>query len=294
MARRTFIGIVGHGPELEREEGAATILRGLGAHVCTLDLWDEPHRLFPDDEREIRALIVEALERPDLAVAALRALRQEPRLESVGAMVALEETQIARIEPSSGFDDFILAPYVPAELYARIRRLEWRRSEFVTEERLKIGAMVVDRAAREVLLDGARVPLTAREFALLAYLAERRGKAFTREELLRRVWGSRYEGSARTVDIHVRRLRAKLGPALPLMTLHGTGYKLEAHVGGGPPLSPPRPAGRALPSRGERDDTGALAVPARHAATTAGSGSRSAKADASRHAKAAPRRKARR
>src|SRR5258706_9817154 len=127
MAGRPFIAIVGHGPELEREEGAATVLRNLGADVSTLDLWDEPHRLFrADEEARARAIIVEALDRPDLAVAALRALRRETRLENVGALVALTSAQVARIEPSSGFDDFVLVPYVPAELYARIRLLEWR------------------------------------------------------------------------------------------------------------------------------------------------------------------------
>lgn len=229
MAGRAFIGIVGHGPELEREDGAASVLRGLGAEVHTLDLWDEPHRLFPDDdESEPRALIVEALDRPDLAVAALRALRREPRLENVGALIAVTPTQVARVEPSSGFDDFVLFPFVPAELYARIRLLEWRRSEFATEERMKVGSIVIDRAAHDVLLDGASVTLTAKEFALLAYLCERRGKVVSREELLRRVWGNRYEGGARTVDIHVRRLRAKLGSALPLSTLRGSGYKMDA------------------------------------------------------------------
>jgi DNA-binding response OmpR family regulator len=230
MAGRAFIAIVGHGPELEREDGAASVLRGLGAEVATIDLWDEPSRLFHDEESEPRALLVEALDRPDLAVAALRALRREPRLERVGAVLAVKSQQVARIEPSSGFDDFVLVPYVPAELYARIRLLEWRRSEFATEERMKIGSIVIDRAAHEVLLDGAPVVLTAKEFALLAYLAERRGKVVSRDELLRRVWGARYEGGARTVDIHVRRLRAKLGPALPLATLRGSGYKLDTNV----------------------------------------------------------------
>src|SRR6185312_3584325 len=117
-----------------------------------------------------------------------------------------------------------------AELYARIRLLEWRRSEFATEERMKVGAIVIDRAAHEVLLDGASVSLTAKEFALLAYLAERRGKVVSRDELLRRVWGNRYEGGVRTVDIHVRRLRAKRGQALPLSTLRGSGYKLDPNV----------------------------------------------------------------
>lgn len=232
MAGRAFIGIVGHGPELEREEGAANVLRALGAEVSTLDLWDEPHRLFRHDEdAPPRAILVEAIDRPDLAVAALRALRREPRLTSVGALVAVTVAQVARIEPSSGFDDFVLVPYVPAELYARVRLIEWRRSEFATEERMKVGSLVIDRSAHEVLLDGQSVALTAKEFALLAYLCERRGKVVSREELLRRVWGNRYEGGARTVDIHVRRLRAKLGAALPLATLRGSGYKLEAAAG---------------------------------------------------------------
>ncbi len=253
MAGRAFIAIVGHDPDLEREDGAANVLRGLGAEVSTLDLWDEPHRLFHDEDTPPpRALIVEALDRPDLAVAALRALRREPRLENVGALLAVRASQAARVEPSSGFDNFVLVPYVPAELYARIRLLEWRRSEFATEERMKVGNIVIDRAAHEVLLDGASVALTAKEFALLAYLAERRGKVVSRDELLRRVWGTRYEGGARTVDIHVRRLRAKLGSALPLTTLRGSGYKLDTNVhdlprGARSPEGPEPPAGRKVP-----------------------------------------------
>jgi DNA-binding response OmpR family regulator len=228
MARRSFIAIVGHAPELEREEGAAAVLRGLGAEVRAIDLWDEPGRLFRDDEGEVaRAIVVEALDRPDLAAAAIRALRREQRLEHVGALVAVTVGQIARLEPSSGFDDFLLVPYVPAELYARVRMVEWRRSEFATEERMKVGALVIDRAAHDVSVGGAPVPLTAKEFALLSYLCERRGKVVSRAELLRRVWGASYEGGERTVDIHVRRLRAKLGAALPLATLRGAGYRLE-------------------------------------------------------------------
>ncbi|WP_437924906.1 response regulator transcription factor [Sorangium sp. So ce291] len=245
MARRSFIAIVGHGPDLERDEGAASVLRSLGADVRTLDLWDDPPRLFIDDESKARAIVVEALDRPDLAAAALRALRREPRLEEVGALVAVSVAQIARIEPSSGFDDFLLVPYVPAELYARVRLVEWRRSEFATEERVKVGAIVIDRAAHDVSVGGMHVPLTAKEFALLSYVCERRGKVVSRTELLRRVWGSQYEGGARTVDIHVRRLRAKLGAALPLVTLRGAGYRLESPVpgSGGPEGAD---AGRAL------------------------------------------------
>jgi len=227
-----FVVVVGHGPLLERETGAASVLRQLGAQVLTADLWDDPTCLLPDEipgkpPHALRALVIEALDRPDLAAAALRAFRREPRLEHVGALIAIGESQAARLDPSFGFDDFILAPYVPAELYARIRQLEWKRSEFANEERIKIGSLVVDRPAREVSVDGRVVTLTAKEFALLLFLCENRGKVKSREQLLARVWGSSYEGGARTVDIHVRRLRAKLGDSLPLQTLRGAGYKLR-------------------------------------------------------------------
>lgn len=228
MSRRPFIIVVGHEPELEREEGAVSVLRGLGAQVRTLDLWDEPARAFVSEDDEARVILVETPERPDLAVGALRALRREVRLEGVPAIAAVSVAQVARIDPAGGFDDFVLSPYVPAELYARIRKVEWQKSEFATEERVKVGPLLVDRSAREVCLDGRSVPLTAKEFALLSYLCEKRGKVVSREELLRRVWGNDYDGGPRTVDIHVTRLRAKLGVALPLATLRGAGYKLEA------------------------------------------------------------------
>ncbi|HEX2877908.1 MAG TPA: response regulator transcription factor [Polyangiaceae bacterium] len=231
------MAVIGHGPLLEREEGAATVLRLLGANVRTLDLWDDPMNLFAQDSEEgesrARALLFEALDRPDLAIAALRAVRKEQLFDNVGTLIAVTVGQIARIEPSSGFDDFVLYPYVPEELYGRIRAVEWRRSEFATEERHKVGGLVIDRAGHEVTLDGRPISLTAKEFALLAYLCDRRGKVLSRDHLLARVWGNRYDGGPRTVDIHVRRLRAKLGDALPLETLRGSGYKLRAPDGEG-------------------------------------------------------------
>jgi DNA-binding winged helix-turn-helix (wHTH) protein len=228
--RGKFIAVVGHGPLLERDEGAAWYLRQLGADVRAIDLWDDPATLFRDDEADqeglARAVIVEALDRPDLAAAALRALRKEARFERVGSILAIGEPHVARVDPAAGFDDFVLVPYVPSELYARIKQIEWRRSEFSNEERLKVGDIVIDRSAREVRVDGAVVPLTAKEFSLLVFLCENRGKVKSREQLLARVWGSSYEGGARTVDIHVRRLRAKLGSSFQLQTMRGAGYKL--------------------------------------------------------------------
>jgi DNA-binding response OmpR family regulator len=235
---RAYIGVIGHGPLLEREDGAVSVLRQLGATVRSIDLWDEPSELiYPSDSvrgMRPRALVFEALDRPDLGMAALRSVRKESTFDNVGALIAVTVGQIARIEPSSGFEDFVLHPYVPEELYARIRAIEWAKSEFSTEERYKVGSIVVDRAAHDVTIDGRPVSLTAKEFALLAYLCERRGRVLSREHLLGRVWGNQYEGGPRTVDIHVRRLRAKLGDALPLETLRGSGYKLRTPSEGEP------------------------------------------------------------
>ncbi len=154
MPPRTFVAVIGHGPTLEREDGAAAALSLLGATVRTLDLWDDPVNLIDDEDDEQlvrpRVLLFEALDRPDLAVAAFRAVRREPYFDNVGALVAVTVGQVARIDPAAGFDDFVLHPYVPEELYARIRLVEWRRSEFSTDERYKVGGIVVDRAAHEV------------------------------------------------------------------------------------------------------------------------------------------------
>jgi DNA-binding response OmpR family regulator len=86
--------------------------------------------------------------------------------------------------------------------------------------------LVIDIRAHEVFLHGQLVQLTTKEFALLRHLYERRGAVITRDELLREVWGDSYHGSARTVDIHVRRLRSKLGSAW-IETTRGIGYKFR-------------------------------------------------------------------
>jgi DNA-binding response OmpR family regulator len=212
------VAVIGPAQEREREDGAAQLLRQLGARVKTLDLWEDAGELFASDSEVARAVVVETGARPDLGTLVLRSLRKEARLEGVGTLLVIDHQQVARHDPAGGFDDFILAPLVPAELYARVRAVEWRKSEFANEEQLKLG-------------DIAPVVLTAREFELLVYLADSRGRVVSRSELLERVWGTSYEGGARTIDIHVTRIRSKLGPALDLATFRGAGYRLGAPGG---------------------------------------------------------------
>jgi DNA-binding response OmpR family regulator len=224
---RRFIAIVAHHADLWRREGAATVLRAQGAAVRTLPLWGDPDGLFGDEEAAPRALVVEALDRPDLAAGVLRGLRREPRLERVGALLAVTAPQVARLEPSSGFDDIVLFPYVPDELVARISWVERRHEEARPREPMTVGRIVIDPEARQVIRDGKHVPLSALRFNVLAYLARHRGRLVSREELLQRVWGHDYPDGIRNVDICVCHLRTELGADLPIVTVRGVGYRLE-------------------------------------------------------------------
>jgi DNA-binding response OmpR family regulator len=154
-------------------------------------------------------------------------VRNDPYFDGVGALIALNADQAAASELPGGFDDFVFYPFISEELQIRIRALGRRRSEHGGLHATGVDGLVMDEASRDVYVDGHAVQLTARELALFSYFCEWRGKVLSREHLLARVWGSRYSGGRRTVDIHVRRLRAKLGPSLPLETLRGSGYRLR-------------------------------------------------------------------
>lgn len=212
----------------ERPEGGAQVLSDLGCRVETVDLWDrlDEERFATDPPN---AILVEGLDEVDAGRAALMRLRSVVSLADVPVLLAATVNALQSIRPSDAFDDVVLVPYVPVELYVRVRRAEWGRSEFHSSERVKVGGVVIDLAAHEVSVDGRAVVLTHQEFALLKFLATHRGRVFSRQQLLERVWGVDYYGGSRTVDIHVRRLRMKLGPdAVPVETVRGVGYKMKA------------------------------------------------------------------
>jgi DNA-binding response OmpR family regulator len=223
-----WVLVIGSSAILQRDEGGLAVLKELGCRVKSHDLWDdldEPAFL----DQPPAAILVEALDQFDAGRAALMRIRAVATLAEVPSLVAVTVGQAQRLDGNDGFDDFVLVPYVPAELYMRIRRAEWRRSEFAGKERIKIGAMCIDLAGHEVTVDGRVVDLTHQEFALLKFLSQNRGRVFSREQLLNRVWGVNYYGGSRTVDIHVRRLRMKLGPvADPIETVRGVGYKMKS------------------------------------------------------------------
>jgi len=162
-----------------------------------------------------------------------RALRADPAtaLLPVIMVTARAEESDRIVGLDLGADDYISKPFSPNELVARVRALlrRTRRSDD-GEKTLTFRSVVMDLSRHTVNDDGRAVKLTAKEFLLLQYLLEHRGRVLSRDLLLGDVWGYRYTGGTRTVDVHVRRLREKL-PMLvdALVTVKQFGYKLVEH-----------------------------------------------------------------
>jgi len=166
----------------------------------------------------------------------LRTLRREGRAIPVVVVTARAEEIDRVIGLEMGADDYVCKPFSPRELVARIKALLRRSSRGAVralEETpvRRFGRLEIDEAAREARVDSQTVALKPREFDLLLELAAHEGIALTRERLIERVWGADFDGDERTIDVHVRRLRAKLeedaGLAPSLQTVRGYGYRFR-------------------------------------------------------------------
>ncbi|MHB8330337.1 MAG: response regulator transcription factor [Acidimicrobiales bacterium] len=158
---------------------------------------------------------------------ACRALRTESDVPVV--MLTARDDEVDRVLGLElGADDYITKPFSPRELVARVRAILRRSAGPLRQASavLELGAFVIDTGRREVRVNAEVVALTTREFDLLAYLARNRGLALSRRQLLDGAWGTGWYGDERTVDVHVRQLRKKLGDDLPLITVWGVGYRL--------------------------------------------------------------------
>ncbi|KGN34328.1 transcriptional regulator [Knoellia sinensis KCTC 19936] len=207
---------------------SAEVLPALGLlshHVRILPA--EPTALI--DAPSADAVLVDA--RRELAMA--RSLCRVIRTTGLSAplFAVLTEGGLAGLTPEWGIDDVLLDTAGPAEVEARLRLAIARSLEDeggVEEDvRISAGVLVIDEATYSVKLRGNALDLTYKEFELLKYLAQHPGRVFTRAQLLQEVWGYDYFGGTRTVDVHVRRLRAKLGVDYETLigTVRNVGYR---------------------------------------------------------------------
>jgi DNA-binding response OmpR family regulator len=176
------------------------------------------------------ALIVLDLMLPDIdGIEVCRRLRQQSDVPIL-MLTARDEDVDKIIGLEVGADDYLTKPFNPRELVARIksilRRAAPERRELETEV-IEHGELRVDAGRREARVAGEEVQLAPKEFDLLWELLDHRGLVLTRDQLLERVWGYTFAGDTRTVDVHVRQLRRKLGDASPIVTVWGVGYKVS-------------------------------------------------------------------
>ena len=158
----------------------------------------------------------------------LRRLRAEAATEEIPVvMITAKGTEFDKVQGLDlGADDYIAKPFGMAELVARVRARLRRRGVKGATDRFEAGDLVLDLRAHAVTVAGQSVALTLKEYDLLHFLMENRGTAFSREQLLNRIWDYSYEGGSRTVDVHIQTLRAKLGHCGEMIeTVRGVGYR---------------------------------------------------------------------
>ena len=176
------------------------------------------------------AVILDVMLPGEDGISILRSLRRETRTRRLPViLVTARDAEMDKVRGlDEGADDYLTKPFGVMELLARVRALLRRSGEAAPEECLTLGDVTLDRARHRVTAGGAEVVLTHMEFELLAFLMAHAGKAVTREVLLDDVWGIAYAGDTRTVDVHIRTLRQKLGASGSLIaTVRGVGYRME-------------------------------------------------------------------
>jgi DNA-binding response OmpR family regulator len=176
----------------------------------------------------------------------------------VPLLAVVREAGLVALSADWGIDDLVLATAGPAEVEARLRLAVGRLTSTAAGTGLvRAGELSIDPDTYAAKLKGRPLDLTYKEFELLRFLAQHPGRVFTRDQLLREVWGYDYFGGTRTVDVHVRRLRAKLGSEYESMigTVRQVGYKFVVPPARGELVADRAERGGALPRAGEPDAT---------------------------------------
>jgi len=158
----------------------------------------------------------------------ITAVRREISAEKVPLIVLADEKDALELDFSLGISDFVVKPYSLREIEARMRLVLWNQDRPADSNTIKIQSLVINTARYEVRVGGNPITMTLKEYELLKHLVTHSGRVFTRAELLDSIWGYDYYGGMRTVDVHIRRLRSKLGiMGACISTLRGVGYRFD-------------------------------------------------------------------
>ena len=183
------------------------------------------------EEKEPELILLDIMLPGENGISILKRLRASAATQDIPIIMASAKgTEYDKvIGLDLGADDYLAKPFGMMEMISRIRAVLRRASSGKAVKELRAGALIMDAGGHCVSINGERINLTLKEYELLQLFLENPGIVFTRDRLLESIWGMDYDGETRTVDVHIRTLRAKLGECGEyISTVRGVGYRLEA------------------------------------------------------------------
>lgn len=193
--------------------------------------FEKPSDFWKAMEQELPELVILDVMLPEESgIDILKKLRKDYKTEKIPIIIeTAKSSEFDKINGlESGADDYIAKPFSMMELIARIKALLRRINRNRSEDRIAIGDISIYPSKHIVKVNEEEVTLTLKEYEMLSLLANNRGVVLTRDQLLNKIWGYNFDGESRTVDVHIRTLRMKLGEAGELIrTIRGVGYKID-------------------------------------------------------------------
>jgi DNA-binding response OmpR family regulator len=201
-----------------------SLLREEGFHLASARTADEAVDQFY--AKRVDVLIADLESWKGQGINVYKSIRDELGGKDVSSIIVISPEMMLGISFSLAFEDFVVKKDEPHEVLLRIRQLLWHQSRLDAGQIIKIEDLIMDLNSYEVAIQGKRVYLTYKEYELLKCLVLNRGKVFTREALLDKVWGYDNYAGTRTVDIHIQRLRSKMGGTYSdlIQTVRNVGY----------------------------------------------------------------------
>lgn len=192
--------------------------------------FETPSEFYKAMEKEIPDLLLLDIMLPEEdGISVLKKIRSVKTTRKLPViLLTAKGTEFDKVNGlDSGADDYISKPFGTLELISRIKALLRRSYDNDDSDEIALKNLVVNPEKHEVYSDGVKINLTLKEYELLLILVKNKGKVFSRDELLKKVWGFDFKGESRTVDVHIRTLRSKLGACGELIeTIRGVGYKI--------------------------------------------------------------------